>query len=1102
MFKKQALKRFIALIMTITIFSSLQTSFIYAANDPTITASVSSVTQNGAQITVNITFDNTLHSPGSAFLYYSTSNPPETAGTHNPISVGAGGTFTLSDLSPSTTYYYTAVFSYTNTADGTPLEVLSQPKSFTTQAPPAPSVTISAPTVSYTGTSSATVNFSYSAANCIVTEYGVTVNDTPKDSVTPSQSGGTYNNTISGFTRDNSYFIKGYIKYSDGTGNTQIKYSNTTTYNHRDPSVKPSVTTKTAAYSASLGNISATATVVTSGTAEVTDKGFVYSFDNSNPTFSDNKYKVTGNVPANTSNFNYTGTIIPEPGKTRCYVRAYATSTVDTVYGEVITVTLPGTASVVTNAATGITANSATANIRVSDVGLGITHSGVVYGRSISYLTKENANSLCKDEINTITGTRTYNLTNLTAGTTYYAKAYVINKGGSITYDSSYVSFTTTNSSYIPSVTTVSATNMTNTTVDVTINVTSTNGYAITERGVVYSSTNSTPTLNDSNKTISGTTGSTTVTLTGLSPNKTYYVRAYAKNSQGVAYGSVKSFSTLSNSDAVPGLSTYSVSNVTAVAADVEINVTDIGSSNVTDRGVVYSSTNRNPEIGLSGCIKQSVTGTTGRTVVFLSSLSTNTTYYARSYAKNSSGYAYGDVKTFTTSRYDNMPAVTTDSVTITSSSSLDAKINVTKDNGFAVTERGVIYSKSNSNLKLYASSTYNKTITGTTGTGTVSVTDLTAGTTYYVRAYATNKNGTAYGAIKEVTTSSYSVTTGTPTNVTTAGATVSGVVSSNSDKITDRGIVYSPTNANPTFSDYYVSAKTTTASFTVALTGLAANTKYYARAYIKTSEGYSYGSSVNFTTGNSDYTLNLLYKTQDGLQVGSQTLTLKKGVTVKQDALLLPTGYQLVTPTFSYVVQGNDTITVTVKKQASTVAYMEGSANNKFEPERKITRIEVAKMIYALRGKPDVGRGKVFTDISVNHKERAAIDYVSSMEYMTGFPDGSFRPNDNITRAEVAVVCNNVYNLTSDDMTNPFTDTNKHWGRSYITIAYKNGAISGYPDKTFKPDLNMTRAEAASLFSKAEKRDLTPLGSIKFSDVPSTHWAYKYIMNAAVPKA
>ncbi len=1220
MFNKTVFKKSIAFLLFITIIFSLQSNIIFAsvpgasrnaeaasAGVPTISVGdATSITQTGARVAVDISYDSTLHVPGSGFIYYSLSNNPETDG--NSISIGAAsGTFDIPGLSAGTTYYYTAVLNYKAVGDDTPLKVTSQIKSFTTQAPPAPpapSVTIDNPTVMYSGLSTAVVTFSYSSANCTVTEYGVEVNDAPNSPVASTQSGATYSKVISGLEVGPTYIIKGYVKYLDASNIAHTKYSGVVNYKHA--TVKPSVTTKAASYSSSLGNISATATIVTSGSSDVTNKGFVYSFDNSVPTVDDNKSKVDGNVLANTTNVDYSTIIIPQSGKTKCYIRAYATSIVDTVYGAVITVDLPGTVAVTTNAATDITGNSATANTRVTNVGLGISNSGVVYSKSASNLTKGASNSYYKEDSITAIGTRTYSLTNLEPGTTYYVKAYVINRNGILTYDSSYVSFTTSsstssvttnsstniaansatgninvssvgagisysgvvyststsyltkgssNSSYkeasntttgtktysltnlepstvyyvkgyvinksgsityasnytsfttlnnsnIPTVRTVSTSNVTNTTVDVTINVTSDNGYSITDRGVVYSTSNSTPTMNDSSKSIGGTTGSSTFTLYSLTANKTYYVRAYAKNSKGVAYGTVLSFKTTNTSDSAPSASTSGVSNVTSYTAEVDINITNAGSSNVTDRGVVYSSSNSYPEIGLSGCSKQSVSGTTGRAVVVLSSLNANTTYYVRSYARNSSGYAYGDVKTFTTARYDNIPAVTTDSVTTTSATSFDARINVTKDNGYAVTERGVVYSRTNSSIVLNGSSVLFKTTPGTTGTGTVSVTGLTAGTTYYVRAYATNRYGTAYGAVKEITTSQYTVTTGTPTNITASGATVSGVVSSSSDKITDRGIVYSATNPTPTISDYYVSANTTATSYSVSLAGLAINTKYYARAYIKTSEGYSYGSVVNFTTGNNDFAVTVLYKTWEGQQVGGQTLNLKKGVTIKQDTLSLPAGYELVTPTFSYLVQGSETITAYVKKKTSSGAFMEGTSNKRFEPERKITRLEVAKMIYALNGKPNMAKVRTYTDIPDDFPEQAAINYVSSMEFMTGFPDGSFRPYANITRAEVAVVCNNVYSLTSQDMTNPFKDINNHWGKKYITIAYKNGAISGYPDKTFKPELNMTRAEAATLFAKAEKRDLTPLGQNKFSDVPTTHWAYKYIMNAAVPSA
>jgi hypothetical protein len=81
------------------------------------------------------------------------------------------------------------------------------------------------------------------------------------------------------------------------------------------------------------------------------------------------------------------------------------------------------------------------------------------------------------------------------------------------------------------------------------------------------------------------------------------------------------------------------------------------------------------------------------------------------------------------------------------------------------------------------------------------------------------------------------------------------------------------------------------------------------------------------------------------------------------------------------------------------------------------------------------------------------------------------------------------------------FSDvTYGHWAHSYITAATRAGIINGYPDSTYRPDQNITRAEMTVLFSLAENRSLRPISRANFTDVSETHWAHQYIMNAASP--
>ena len=194
-----------------------------------------------------------------------------------------------------------------------------------------------------------------------------------------------------------------------------------------------------------------------------------------------------------------------------------------------------------------------------------------------------------------------------------------------------------------------SVSSLTSTSASVQITVGGNGNATITERGVVYSSSAAIPSLTNSKKTISGSTGAGTAALTGLSQQTLYYVRAYATNSIGTTYGAVLSFTTLqvlNTSTAPTDVRTTSVSALTNDAANVAISVDGDGGGTIIERGVVYSSTSEAPTLTNS---KKTISGTTGDGVVTLSSLSEKTKYYVRAFATNPVGTTYGNILSLTT---------------------------------------------------------------------------------------------------------------------------------------------------------------------------------------------------------------------------------------------------------------------------------------------------------------------------------------------------------------------------------------------------------------------------------------------------------------------
>ncbi|MBU5668627.1 S-layer homology domain-containing protein [Peptoniphilus sp. MSJ-1] len=198
---------------------------------------------------------------------------------------------------------------------------------------------------------------------------------------------------------------------------------------------------------------------------------------------------------------------------------------------------------------------------------------------------------------------------------------------------------------------------------------------------------------------------------------------------------------------------------------------------------------------------------------------------------------------------------------------------------------------------------------------------------------------------------------------------------------------------------------------------------------------------------------------------------------------------------------------TVTKKPQVQTqVAYIKGYPDGTFKPQNNVTRAEAAKMFgVLLNGSENFGTSTTtrFTDANGEWYSQA-VNYVVSKGLINGYPNGEFKPNDSITRAEFAQMISG-YIKASEAKAN-FTDIENHWAREAIDKLYGNKHINGYPDGTFKPNEKITRAEAVTILNSVFNR-VTTADSIKnidknalrtFSDVNPDFWAYYNILDAS----
>ena len=193
------------------------------------------------------------------------------------------------------------------------------------------------------------------------------------------------------------------------------------------------------------------------------------------------------------------------------------------------------------------------------------------------------------------------------------------------------------------------------------------------------------------------------------------------------------------NNPALPVLTTTIASNITLIGASSGGNITSNGGAEITARGVIWS-TSQNPTIALT---TKTVDGTgSGLFTSSISGLIPNTTYYVRAYATNSVGTSYGNEVSFTTASIQ-LPVLTTTAISDIGLTNSTSGGTISSDGGSAITAKGVVWSTSQN--PTVALST--KTIDGSgIGAFTSNITNLSPNTQYYVRAYATNSTGTAYG--------------------------------------------------------------------------------------------------------------------------------------------------------------------------------------------------------------------------------------------------------------------------------------------------------------------------------------------------------------------
>ena len=233
------------------------------------------------------------------------------------------------------------------------------------------------------------------------------------------------------------------------------------------------------------------------------------------------------------------------------------------------------------------------------------------------------------------------------------------------------------------------------------------------------------------------------------------------------------------------------------------------------------------------------------------------------------------------------------------------------------------------------------------------------------------------------------------------------------------------------------------------------------------------------------------------------------------------PEGYVLSNETYTLTVSGSrvtmngksySPVTFVNRKavelnRTDHFAFLVGYTDGTFGPERNMTRAEVTTMFARLlteQIEADKTYSNTFSDVPKGYWAANYIGYMQQFGIITGYSDGSFRPDAPVTRAEFAAIASRFEKLTEGSKS--FTDVpDTYWAARYINFAATRGWVTGYSDGTFKPENPITRAEVAAVTCRLLERSAdqsyirSHLKELRtFSDVTESHWAYWYAMEAA----
>ena len=692
------------------------------------TVGSSEVTTSSAVLSANITTDNGEKITERGFVWMEGSGNPTTDNEKLKV-VGETGeyTATLSELKPNVKYSFRA---YAINSEGT---AYGEVKSFTTKVD---KPEVSVPVISSVTSTSATftANVKYHGGET-VSEVGFyystdqDVNLETSTKITLPYSSDMFSTDISGLIVNKKYYVKAYAKNSAG-----IFYSESSDF--ITSSSYPEVATLSVSDITSESAVLYAAIVNDNG-EPITERGFVWLKGEGIPSVELFKLKVEG------TDIDFSTILTGLEPNQKYSFRAYAINSKGTAYGEIMSfLTAPALPELSSVDITDISSTSALLTSSVTNHGGDVVDEVGFYYSIDSSVDPETSMKVSQKYAKDLFSAQ---ISELSIHTKYYVKSYAINAAGTAYGET--VSFTTLAST--PEVTTSGSSDVTSTSALLSGSVVTDNGSGITERGFVWLSGTDSPTISSNKLKVDGTIGEFSATLDELQPNNIYSFSTYAINQVGVSYGEVKFFKTLVD---LPEVVLLEVRDITSSSADLCAKILSYGGEIVTKVGFLYGETS---ELDPSSSLRVESDYKTDEFLCALTGLSRAKDYYICPFATNSAGTFYGAVSKFTT--LPELPVVVTLDVTDIDNDSAVSGGVITDDGGSAIVSKGVVWDTTPAPV---VESSAKTTDESEGSTYSVNMLDLEPGTTYYVRAYATNALGTGYGELKEFSTKGFSAAT------------------------------------------------------------------------------------------------------------------------------------------------------------------------------------------------------------------------------------------------------------------------------------------------------------------------------------------------------